>query len=387
MSSARNYDVIVIGVGAMGGAAAWQLAQRGYRVLALDQFAPPHQRGSSHGRTRVIRTAYYEHPAYVPLVRRAFMLWYDLEQITGRHLLTPCQCLNLGPSDGTLIPALKATVEQHQLPAQLLSAAEIRQQFPPLHVPDHYQGLLEDHAGFLAVEDCVAAQIEAARLAGADIHLNEPVLDWQQEHGTYLITTAAERYQSARLVIAAGAWATHLLRRLHIPLTVMRQVMLWFDVGKRRGDFCRDRFPIFIAETADGDFYGLPAIDPLGLKVARHYGAPELPDPDTVCWETSEEDAIPVRHFVDEFLPGLGEITQMQVCLYTLTPDRHFVVDLEPTTRSSLAIAAGFSGHGFKFAPVIGEILADLVTTGSTSYSIDLFRISRFRDCPSAAVP
>jgi sarcosine oxidase len=379
MSSVRPYDVIVIGVGAMGGAASWQLAQRGYRVLALDQLAPPHQRGSSHGRTRVIRTAYFEHPAYVPLVRRAFTLWYDLEQVTGRHLLTSCPCLNVGPPQGILIPALEATVKQHQLPAQKLTAAEIRQQFPPLQVPEHYQGLLENQAGFLAVEDCVAAQIEAARRSGADIHLNEAVLDWQREHDTYLITTTAGLYRTARLVIAAGAWATQLLRRLHIPLTVMRQVMLWFDVGKRRADFRRDRFPIFIAETSKGEFYGLPAIDPLGLKVARHYGAPELPDPDTVSWQTSDEDDIPVRHFVDEFLPGLGEITHRQVCLYTLTPDRHFVVDLEQTGGASLAIAAGFSGHGFKFAPVIGEILADLVTTGSTSHSIELFRMSRFR--------
>ncbi|MBA2226494.1 MAG: N-methyl-L-tryptophan oxidase [Thermogemmata sp.] len=378
MSSTQNYDVIVIGVGAMGGAACWQLAQRGWRVLGLDQFAPPHNRGSSHGRTRVIRTAYYEHPAYVPLVRRAFLLWYDLEQITGRRLLTPCQCLNLGPTDGTLIPALRVTVQQHQLPARLLSATEIRQQFPPLRVPEHYQGLLEDQAGFLAVEDCVAAQIEAALKAEANIHLNEPVQDWQLDRDTYLVTTAAAAYRAKRLVITAGAWATRLLRRLQIPLTVMRQVMLWFDVEKRRCDFRRDRFPIFIAETAYGDFYGLPAIDPLGVKVAQHYGAPEYADPDAISWQTSDDDATPVRCFVDEFLPGLGKITQMQVCLYTLTPDRHFVVDLEQTAHTSLAIAAGFSGHGFKFAPVIGEILADLVTTGSTPYNIDLFRLSRF---------
>lgn len=377
MNPSRCFDVVVIGLGAMGGAACWQLANRGCRVLGLDQFTPPHTLGSSHGRTRVIRTAYFEHPAYVPLVRRAFDRWYELEQLTGQHLLTSCPCLNLGPADGAMIRSLTACVRLHQLPARTLDAAEICRIFPPFHLPEHYTGILEDQAGFLAVEDCVAAQLAAARRAGAQLHLDEPVMQWEVEEGHFRIVTSPNVYYTARLVVTAGAWAARLLRRWNLPLGVLRQVMLWFDVGPRACDFRRDRFPIFIAETPAGDFYGLPAIDPRGLKAARHYGAPELPDPDVVDRQITPEDSLHVRRFLDDFLPGLGAVTEAQTCLYTVTPDRHFLID-RLTDDPPLVVAAGFSGHGFKFAPVVGEILADLVLDGQTPWDISLFRVQRF---------
>ncbi|MCS7270873.1 MAG: N-methyl-L-tryptophan oxidase [Gemmataceae bacterium] len=381
MTAAKCYDVIVIGLGAMGGAACWRLAQRGCRVLGLDQFTPPHTLGSSHGRSRIIRTAYYEHPAYVPLVQRAFEGWYELEQLTGRHLLTACPCLSLGPADGPMMDSLQQSIRYHQLHAEVLSSDEIRRRYPPWQLPEHYQGILENQAGILAVEDCIWAQLTAARTAGADVHTDEPVHHWHANGSAYIVRTALQTYSAPFVVITAGAWATRLLAHWRLPLKVMRQVMLWFDVGPRRRDFRRDRFPIFIAETPTGDFYGLPALDSLGLKVAQHYGAPELADPDAVCRQTTPEDAVPVRHFVDQFLPGLGAVSHMQVCLYTVSPDRHFVVDrlASPSASASpVVIAAGFSGHGFKFAPVIGEILADLTLNGTTAWNIHLFRAERF---------
>jgi sarcosine oxidase len=311
-------------------------------------------------------------------VQRAFDLWYELEQLTDQHLLTPCRCLSLGPANGQMIQSLEACVREHHLPAQRLTAAEIRRLFPPFHLPDHYVGILEDQAGFLAVEACVWAQLTVARLLGAQLRLNEPVLHWHAHDNGFRVITPQGSYCAPRLIICAGAWTHRLLRQWNIPLAVMRQVMLWFDVGTRRRAFRRDQFPIFIAETPRGSFYGLPAIDSLGLKVAQHYGAPEVPDPELVQRQTTPADVVAVRHFLDEFLPGLGSTTQAHTCLYTVTPDRHFIIDRLPANQASLVIAAGFSGHGFKFAPVVGQILADLVSDGQTHWNLQLFRMHRF---------
>ena len=372
-----TFDVIVIGVGGMGSAACFELARRGRRVLGLEQFPLVHDRGSSHGQTRIIRTAYYEHPNYVPLLRRAWVRWYELEQRIGRHLLTECPCLSIGLEDGELIRGVQASAAEHNLSVKNMTVTDIARR-TPFRFPDGYAGVLERQAGFLAVEECVRAHVDAATALGAEIHAEEAVRSWKADGDEVEVTTDKETYRAARLVITAGAWTNPLLADLGVPLKVMRQVMLWIDVSANPYTFRRDHFPMFIAETPQGDFYGLPAIDEYGLKVARHYGAPELTSPDQVNWDATTEDVPPVKSFLDRHVLGAGgAVTNGQVCMYTVTPDKHFVIDMHPE-HANVSFACGFSGHGFKFCSVIGEVLADLAERGETNHAIDMFRLGRF---------
>ena len=375
---ANTFDVIVIGVGGMGSAACFELARRGLHVLGLEQFPLVHDRGSSHGQTRIIRTAYYEHPNYVPLLRRAFARWYQLERLRGIHLLTECGCLSLGTPESDVVTGVRQAAEQHHLPIDVLSAVSLRQRFPQFQFSDEYVGVLEQQAGFLYVEECVRAHIEAARLYGAEIHSEEPVTEWRASDSGVSVTTVKDTYHAAKLVLTAGPWAGKLLAQHGAALRVMRQTLLWFSTADDH-QFQRDRFPIYIAQVPEGQFYGLPAIDAAGHKVARHYGAPELNSPDEIDRDAHPEDEAPVRAFLKQHLPLVnGPLRRAQTCIYTLSPDRHFIIDLHPEHRN-VAFAAGFSGHGFKFASVVGEILADLADTGRTDHPIDMFRIDRFR--------
>lgn len=373
------FDAIVIGVGGMGSAAAYELARRGRRVLALEQFALGHDRGSSHGHTRIIRKAYHEHPDYVPLVCRAFERWHDLEQRQGIHLLSECPCLSIGPADSTMIAGVRASAAQHHLPVESLSAAEMRQRFPAFHFGEDYVGVLEHSAGFLYVDDCVQAHAcEAVRL-GATIRDNEPVISWQAGERDVMVQTTADRYTAARLLITAGPWAGQLLARQGAFLRVMRQVVQWFGTRDDR-QFRRDVFPLYIADTPRGHFYGFPVLNSSGAKVAQHYGAPELTAPSEIERTVKPADEETARAFLSQYLPAIdGPCRRASVCIYTLTPDRHFVIDLHPD-HANVALAAGFSGHGFKFSSVVGEILADLADNGRTDLPIGMFGIRRFNE-------
>jgi sarcosine oxidase len=370
------YDVIVLGLGGMGTAATAELARRGRRVLGLEQFGPVHDQGSSHGHTRVIRTAYYEHPAYVPLVRRAFGLWRELEQRTGEHLLTECPCLSIGKPGGELIDGVRRAAVEHGLAIENLNPSEMASRFPLFRFDDSYVGALERDAGFLYVEKCVQAAITDAVVHGATLRWQEPVREWQATESGVTVRTDRDTYHADRLVVTAGAWATRLLGDLGVKFTVMRQTPLWFAPPDPR-PFARDRFPIYLADTPGGTFYGLPVIDPRGHKVAQHYGASELPGPEGVKREITNADEIPVSAFLRSHLPAADRPRRHGVvCLYTLSPDRHFVIDRHPE-HATVALAAGFSGHGFKFAPVVGELLADLVETGKLNDCAELFRVRR----------
>jgi sarcosine oxidase len=370
------YDVIVIGLGGMGSAAAWQLARRGARALGLEQFALGHDRGSSHGHTRIIRQAYYEHPAYVPLVRRAYEGWHELEQRQGAVLLVGCPCLTIGTPDGELVAGVRRSAAEHGLPIDDLSPRDLAQRYPAFHFGDDAVGVVEHTAGFLLVDRCVHALQDEARKCGADLHDGESVLGWQPTGEGVAVRTERGEYRAAKLVLTAGPWARQLLGRHGAALTVMRQVVFWLGT-RDDGLFRRDRFPLFIAGTAGGTFYGLPALDERGVKVARHYGADELPGPEGVLREVTAEDEAPVRDFTRAHLPAAdGPRRDASVCLYTLTPDRHFVLDVHPEVPG-VVLAAGFSGHGFKFAPVVGEVLADLAEQGRTTWPIELFRLGR----------
>lgn len=375
--TSNHFDVIVIGVGGMGSAACFELARRGLHVLGLEQFPLVHELGSSHGQTRIIRTAYYEHPNYVPLLRRAFARWYELERLRGVHLLTECECLSLGTPESDVVAGVRQAAAQHDLPIEVLYADMLRKRFPQFQFSDRYIGVIERQAGFLYVERCVRTHIEAARFYGADVRAEEPVIDWRADNNEVSVTTAKGTYRAAKLVLCAGPWAGQLLARHGASLRVMRQTMLWFGTEDDQR-FQRNAFPIFIAEVPEGHFYGLPAIDNAGLKIARHYGAPELLSPDEIDREARADDEVPVRAFLKAHLPAVtGPVRRAQTCIYTLSPDRHFLIDLHPEHKN-VALAAGFSGHGFKFASVVGEILADLAENGRTEHPIEMFRFDRF---------
>jgi sarcosine oxidase len=377
--SDHTYDVIVIGVGGMGSATVFELARRGRRVLGLEQFSLGHDQGSSHGHTRIIRKAYYEHPDYVPLVQRAYERWYDLDQRIGRHLLTECPCLSIGAPDSELIQGVRQSAMQHHLPVEELSPSDLRARFPVFRFDTNYVGVLERSAGFLYVDDCVRAHIDAARQCGATIHDNEPVCAWRATASGVVVETGRARYTAANLVLTAGPWATQLLAEWGKRLRVMRQVVLWFG-PRDAAPFRRDVFPIYITHTSHGYFYGLPMLDANGVKIAQHYGAAELTGPEQVERQASPADEISARRFLREHLPDAdGPCNQRSACIYTLAPDRHFILDLHPD-HTNVAIAAGFSGHGFKFASAVGEIMADLVENGRTPLPIGRFRLTRFGD-------
>lgn len=375
--SQGSYDVIVLGVGGMGAAAAFELARRGRRVLGLEQFSLGHDRGSSHGQTRIIRKAYFEHPNYVPLLRRAYQRWYELEQLQGRHLFTECGCLNIGTAESTLISGARGAASEHGLPVESLSVAEMRRRYPALQFGDEYVGVLERDAGFLRVEDCVIAYAEEARRLGADLRPNTPVVSWQATPTGVRVRTEGQEYAAERLVITAGAWAGRVLADLGLPLTVRRKVLLWY--GTDKPDLLRrDVFPVYLTQLPEGIYYGFPMIDLNGHKVARHDGGDVVTDPAQVKRTVDESDELHCRAFLVKHIPSVNGPRRMgRVCLYTLTPDEHFIIDVHPA-HPNVAIAAGFSGHGFKFASVVGEILANLSDTGQSDLPIGMFRISRF---------
>jgi sarcosine oxidase len=377
MAEAR-YDAIVLGVGGMGSAALFELARRGRRVLGLEQFTPGHDRGSSHGQTRVIRKAYYEHPDYVPLLRRAYERWYDLEQRGGRRLFVECGCLSVGPPGGELVAGVRRAADEHHLPVEPLSAAELRRRFPPFRFGDDVAAVLERDAGFLYVEECVRAHADEARRLGAELRPDEPAVSWEAVPGGVVVRTAKGAYAADRLVITAGAWAGRVLAGLGLPLTVLRKVLLWVGTSTPTA-LRRDLFPIYMAETPGGFFYGFPMIDGLGHKVARHDGGDPVADPARVERTVTAADAGDCLAFLRAHLPAVaGPVRHGQVCLYTVTPDHHFVIDRHPE-HPQVVLAAGFSGHGFKFASVVGEVLADLAENGRTDLPVGMFGLGRLK--------
>ncbi|MDX1961864.1 MAG: N-methyl-L-tryptophan oxidase [Pirellulales bacterium] len=374
---AQVFDTIVIGGGGMGSAAAAELAARGERVLVCEQFPLGHHLGSSHGHTRIIRQAYYEHPDYVPLLLRAYERWAELADHGGQQLLFPCGLLSIGHPTGELIQGIQRSAAEHQLRVDPYTAGQIQQRWPQFTIPQEHVGLFEPAAGYLLVEECVRAYLRLASARGAALLENEAVISWRAGQTDVSVRTIHGEYHAARLIITAGAWAGHLLAGLGLPLTVMRQLSHWFSPPPG-GMWTADHFPCYMVETPAGAFYGFPHVDQRGLKVARHYGARELPGPEYVDRAIDPVEASPAQAFFARYLPHLAaQPYESAVCLYTLTPDRHFVIDRHPQWPQ-VVLAAGFSGHGFKFASVVGEILADLALTGKTALPIGMFAMNRF---------
>jgi len=370
------HDVIVIGVGGMGSAAAFHLAARGARVLALEQFDIPHDLGSSHGVSRIIRLAYWEHPDYVPLLRRAYELWRDLEIAAGERLLVITGSVDAGDAASPNIVGVREACRRFGLAHEELDGSSLAAKFPGYRLPADIVAILQPQGGFLLPERCIVAHVEAAQRAGAEVRARERVLGWDIVTGGVRVRTDRAEYAGARLVLTAGPWTASLARQTSPLLTPERQVMLWTQ-PLRPEYFHADRFPVFYVRVPEGPFYGFPIHGVPGMKIGKYHHVHEAVDPDTMDRRCHPGDEAVLRECVRRYFPDAnGPTMAMKTCLFTNTRDEHFIIDLLDRDPR-IAIAAGFSGHGFKFCSVVGEILADLALDGGSRHNISLFAMKR----------
>ncbi len=377
-----TFDVAIIGLGTMGTFACLDLARRGKSVIGFDQFGPPHDRGSHSGATRVFRTAYAEHADYVPLALRAGVLWDKFGAEQGTTLLHRTGMLSLGPPDSSLISGARASAAVHHLKIENLSRSQIRSRFPVFDVPGGWEGVLEPEAGWIDVNATLRSGLDCASRAGADLRTNTRVEDWSWTGNGFALRTSAGAFTATQLIVTAGAWVSRVLTDLALPLKVLRKLLIWIRP-------LRDQ-PLPVFASASNFFYGFPNIGGHGIKIAMHWsGGTPVADVDTPQPDAMDDEIRPVLEAAVRLLPSLTgpmsdvfeRVLRTKTCLYTMTPDEHFIVDRHPQFRN-LIFAAGFSGHGFKFAPAIGEALADLAVTGTTALPIGFLGLSRFLSEP-----
>ncbi len=370
------YDVGVVGLGAMGSAAALELARRGLRVIGFDRFAPPHTFGSSHGHVRLIREAYYEGPIYVPLVRRAFERWRALDGETGGRLLTPAGVLMIGRPESAIVTGAAHSARTYGIPFEMLDAPELMARFPAFVIDAGHVALYEPGAALLHAELCIAFQLELASRHGAELRYHEPVEAWHANHDAIDIRTASGEYRVRQLVLCPGAWLPELSAGLALPLTVERQVQFWWD-PVQPDLFQAGRMPVAMVELGDGRlFYTMPDTGH-GVKIGWHHTG-QATNPTDIERSVSIEERTDIRALLDRHMPlARGAERAPAVCLYTSTPDAAFIIDRHPHDPRAWIISA-CSGHGFKFAPVVGEIMADLVTTGQSAFDLTPFALNRF---------
>lgn len=360
--NSTHYDVIVLGTGGVGSATLYALAKRGLKVLGLDRFPPGHDRGSSHGESRMIRLSYFEHPNYVPLLRRAYQLWDALDD----SLLQRSGVFYTGPEHGEIISGIRLAAKIHHLQIE-----DYQQALPAgFQTPAGASVLFEAEAGFLPVEQCVKLQLQAALELGAEHRHGAAVLDWQEDAAGITVRTAEEQFSADRLIISAGCWAGTLLSDMGLPLQVLRKHLHWYDASTMEHSSHG-----FFYELEHGQFYGFPTSGGL-IKVGEHSGGEAIGDPLSASREPDPVDSLRIQEFVQQYLPGVGAAQRHEVCFYTMTPDGHFIVDRVPGSQR-VAFAAGLSGHGFKFTPVLGEILADLVLEGGSTFDLDFLGLQR----------
>jgi sarcosine oxidase len=370
-------DVAVIGLGATGSAALHHLARRGLRVVGIEQFTPGHDRGSSHGETRIIRLGYFEHPSYVPLVRAAIPLWRELERQSGKALLHVTGVLEMGAPDGTLVAGTLRAARMHGLRHEVLDAASVMRRFPTFRLPPDFVGVLQPEGGILAAEPAIHAQLAAAAAAGAEIRTNEEMQAFMPVAGGVRVSTNRGTVEARHAVVAIGAWVTQFEPLMPAPLRVTRQVVGWFEAADP-APFARDRCPVFMIENAAGLYYGFPTGPKPGIKFAKHHHLDEPANSRGRPLPMGSSDEALLRATLAAHVPGAnGRLLDAQTCIYTLTPDGDFILDRMPG-YPAIIIASPCSGHGFKFAPVIGEIIADLVTQGETRHDISRFSFARF---------
>lgn len=373
-----KYDVVVVGAGSMGMAAGYFLAKQGKKVLMMDAFDPPHHHASHHGETRIIRHAYGEGEKYVPLALRAQALWEALQAESGQTLFLKTGVLNMGEASSPFIQMIIASAKQYQLPIEVLTAAEIHQRFPGITLPDNYIGCFESTSGVLRCEDCISAYRQLALAHGAELLTYHPLDEIDvQDHGVTL-RSGETVIVADKVIVSAGAWATKLMSALDftLPMQPNRKTFAWFEADEAL--YGEGLFPAFSFDSPQGMYYGFPSIDGAGLKVGRHDGG-EAQDPDTpIAPFDTVVDSVDLERFLATVMLQTSGLMYGKTCLYSMTADEHFIIDTHPK-HDNIIIAAGFSGHGFKFASVIGEILSDLAVRGETEHDISLFSLSRFQ--------
>lgn len=373
----KKFDVIVVGLGGMGSATAYHLAKRGLKTLGIDRFSPPHVFGSSHGHTRIFRQAYLEGLAYVPMAQRSYELWHQLEEETGKELLAEIGALNIGPRDCNIVNGTVVSAETYGLPYELLTANEMAKHFPAFRLDSNEVGVYEKAAGTLFPEKCIKAYLDAAARYGLEIRTNEPIVKWAVENGGVTVHTEKDTYYAEQLILSAGAWNPQLFG-FTIPLVVERKVPAWFQAAAQSEVFKPGNFPAFVWHYNDDlNIYGMPGFHGEGTKVGFHQGG-MTGTADGLPRQASVEETEELRKIVSNRFPYLDtKAVTVDTCLYTNTPDGDFVIGHHPEYQNVI-VAGGFSGHGFKFCSVIGEILSDLATLGKTNYDISLFNPTRF---------
>ena len=374
----QDYDVAVIGLGAMGSSALFHLARRGVKAVGIERFTPGHDRGSSHGESRAIRLGYFEHPSYVPLVKAAYAGWRELERLSGEALLTITGILEASTPDGRLVAGTLESCLLHGLEHELLTAAEVIRRFPAISLPAHYTAIWEPEGGFLHADLANAVHLRLAREAGAAVMTERRVSAIEPGVGGVELRLDGETVRAATVVVAAGPWIGDLVPELKPHLFVQRQVLCWYR-PKEPKHFALGALPVFAVESEDDIVYGFPDFAGTGCKCGSHFGSGILPHADAARQDAGAADEARTRRFLERFVPeGAGELIGMKTCLYTMTPDEDFVIDLSPADPR-IVVASPCSGHGYKFASVIGEILADLATVRATRHDISRFRIARFQ--------
>ncbi len=371
------YDAIVIGVGGMGSAALYQMARRGMKVIGLDRYDIPNDMGSSHGISRIIRLTYHEDPSYVPLLRRSYELWRQLENTANERLLISTGIINAGKETSSVFQGSKESCEIHNVPYEVMSGPEVNQRFPGYRLPEDSVAVYQADGGFLLSERCIVANVNAALELGAEVHGREPAIFWRPTRAGVRVETHRSDYDARRLVIAAGAWSGEMesiLKPIAIP---ERQVLGWFQPSQPEL-FRPDRFPVFSAEFEEGRYYGYPSYGIPGFKIGKYNHLRQQVSPDSMDRDAHPEDEMALRGFTRRYMPlAAGPTLALKTCIFTNTPDEHFILDVHPG-YPQVSIAAGFSGHGFKFCSVVGEIMADLAQEGDTRHDLGLFRLNRF---------
>jgi sarcosine oxidase len=381
MTRRKHYDVAIIGLGAMGSFAAVELARRGLSVIGLDQFMPPHGRGSHSGSTRIYRVAYPEGSGYVPLTQLAGALWDRAAEQLGSKLLHRTGVLYMGPPEESFVREVADSAATHHLQVESLTADEVRRRYPPFEIPENYAGLLDAQAGWLDVDASITSSLAYARSLGVECLFDQPVKAWDATEHEVHVHLEKESITAAQVIMTAGAWAGGLLRDLQLPLTVKRKVVAWFDPLAPEL-FAPERVPVFA--FPENFTYGFPNLPGLGVRLAEHLGGDYLTDADSPVSPPGPADLDPLANIAARYMPGLAgnyhqarsRITRSAICLYTMTPDEDFIVDHHPKFKNVI-FAAGFSGHGFKFAPLIAVALADLALQGKTELPIGFLSLNR----------
>lgn len=373
-----EHEVIVLGVGGMGSATARYLARRGVDVLGIERFDVPHARGSSHGLTRIIRLSQYEDPAYVPLVERALDRWQDIDDGRPTSLLHQVGSVDFGPSDSSLYQGAKRSCELHDIEHEVLSGDELGERFPGYDLPPEYRGVYQPAGGFLYPEQCVVACVQSAHAGGATIRARERVETWEASESGVRVETDEGEYLAETLVVTAGGWTGQLVPSLAEFLQPERQVQSWFQ-PTRPSSFEPEQFPVFVADVPEGHYYGFPVYRVPGFKLGKYHHRGETGSPAELDREPDREDERLLREFAASYFPaGAGPTMGLSTCLFTNTPDGDFLLDTHPD-HASVVIGAGFSGHGFQFASVVGEVLGELAIDGGTDHPIEPFEIARLR--------